>query len=492
MSDERDYQARLQSELRVFGDNEDVHDLPSSFSYLTNTHLAPLLKQVFGYASYEEMIVHYVDSHPSERDELRVISLGSGNCDLELEVAGLCRRRCRFTCYELNPEMIERARTAAAGQGLLDRFEFVVGDINALALSDTFDVVLANHSLHHFVALEHIFAEVARCMEPASVFLINDMIGRNGHLFWGASLDLCNRLWSVLPKPLKYNHLLQRRFARREQFDCAKDSFEGVRAQDILPLLDQTFAFKDFAPFFALASRFVDRDYGSNFDTTDPLHRSLLDAIWNLDDFALRSKALKPTQMLAALVRKDAPLETRRHLYFETPAEAYALDDSACYETFDFPGGVDTVPLGTTLGFGRAGGGNRYKLSGWREAEERASWSVGQAATLELPFEGCAEPVSLVARCSAFLAPGVLDQQTVHVTVNDHRCATWIFRDTATEERFASIPADVLAQGGHVTVVFETPDASAPASLGAGADTDALGLALVELTFSPLRPSVGV
>ncbi len=81
---------------------------------------------------------------------------------------------------------------------MLERFEkilepslrplFTLADVDLnridTGISGQFDGVMASHSLHHLVELEHIFDWVKEVLRPGCVFAINDMIGRNGHMRW--------------------------------------------------------------------------------------------------------------------------------------------------------------------------------------------------------------------------------------------------------------------------------------------------------------------
>ena len=61
---------------------------------------------------------------------------------------------------------------------------------------------MANHSLHHVLALEHLFAQVSATLREDGVFVVNDMIGRNGHQRWPEALDLLQRIWAGDAGPL--------------------------------------------------------------------------------------------------------------------------------------------------------------------------------------------------------------------------------------------------------------------------------------------------
>jgi hypothetical protein len=90
-------------------------------------------------------------------------------------------------------------------------------------------------------------------------------------------------------------------------WDCSKEGFEGIRAQDILPLLVKIFNFKDFLGFLNITTVFIDRAFGHNFDPSDPKDRFLIDTIAILDDYYIEKGIIKPTQMVAAIGKKYFP-----------------------------------------------------------------------------------------------------------------------------------------------------------------------------------------
>jgi hypothetical protein len=146
----------------------------------------------------------------------------------------------------------------------------------------------------------------------------------------------------------------------RLQVDPSGYGFEGIRAQDILPLLDARFAVQDFAPFWCLANRFVDRDFGHGFDLSDPADRAFLDYVARLDEYCCRERLLRPTQLFAAFRRKDASV-TPRLLHGLTPGDVCAVTDAAFYERFEPEVAKRTQSLS----------GVRLLRRGWRRIRRR-------------------------------------------------------------------------------------------------------------------------
>ncbi len=332
------YINKIENEIKAYKNITNVHELPNIHIYVGHKYLKYLLMSKCKINSHEDLIlekINIIKKRKHEKD-ITICSLGSGNCDYELNLAKRNKLKCNFIFYEVNAHMLKRGQEMAESYKMTKQTEFIECDINSIKLNRQYDIILAVHSLHHFVELELIFDEVSKSLDEDSFFLINDMIGRNGHMFWKNTREIVNRLWLILPDELKYNRQMNNKFfSQRYQTDYRKgDGFEGIRAQDILPLLDKKFNFEVFASFFSIMNRFIDRDFGHNFDSGNDYHRSIIEMIWYMDDNICRNHLLKPTQMIASLVKKNVAVNNDRYTYFQKPSDLYNLNDSAVFDAY--------------------------------------------------------------------------------------------------------------------------------------------------------------
>ncbi len=179
---------------------------------------------------------------------------------------------------------------------------------------EKYDVVIANHALHHFVELEKLFDGIHRCLRKDGFFITCDMIGRNGHMRWPEALELVHEFWKELPRNYRFNHQLQRSEDLYQNWDCSVDSFEGIRAQDILPLLVGRFHFDLFIGYGNVVDVFVERGFGPNFDADAEWDRSFIDRIQACNQQALEAGRVTPTQMIAALCTTPRETKVYKHL----------------------------------------------------------------------------------------------------------------------------------------------------------------------------------
>jgi SAM-dependent methyltransferase len=309
-----EYDARVAAELETYADQEEVHDLPEIYHYWSNRYVGPLLAEV-GLSSldgfWEREIAWVCARRGSER--ARLVSLGAGNGDIEINLATRLRDagvdNLELTLVELNSTMLDRALTLADEVGIADRVTTVQADFNAWRADGVADIYFAHHSLHHVLALEKMFDEVARSLAADGCFLVNDMIGRNGHQRWPEAAGLVNQLWSVTPERYRFNHYLQQVDDVYWDIDCSSEGFEGIRAQDVLPLLLDRFHPGTYITFANVIDPFVDRVYGPNFDLGNPRDVAFIDAVARIDDATLDLGVTTPTHIFASF--HNSPVDCR-------------------------------------------------------------------------------------------------------------------------------------------------------------------------------------
>lgn len=314
------YNQKIDEEIRTYEKVANVHDLPSIYSYWSNKHLRPKF-ETLGFGNPNAFYLHYIHRVALEKPgrPCRILSVGAGNCDTEVHLAeallqdGL--RDFAFECLDLNSQMLARGQSLVREYNLSSHFGFIQADINDWSVEKSYDIIIANQSLHHFVELETLFEKTYLALADTGFFLTNDMIGRNGHMRWPEALELVQACWSLLDEKYKWNHQLQRLELVYDNWDCSASGFEGIRAQDILPLLLNRFHFESFVGFANLINIFIDRGFGHNFDAGDVKDCLFIDFVSGLDDYFIEAGKITPTQMLAAMTKTPGgPTRTYKHL----------------------------------------------------------------------------------------------------------------------------------------------------------------------------------
>ena len=300
------YAARLRREQAYYAERTQVHDLPPIFHYWSNRYLRPKL-ETFGFAHPDAFFAHYVGRalKAGGAGGGSVVSIGAGNCDTEIRLAqALAADGCAgFTieCIDLNPRMLERGAADAKAAGVFDSMRFTQADFNAWTPARRYDAVVANQSLHHVLALEHLLDAIGAALSPHGLFVTSDMIGRNGHQRWPEARAIVDEFWAELPRAYRRNLQLGRLEETFLDWDCAVDGFEGIRAQDVLPLLIERFAFDLFIAFGNVIDPFIDRSFGHHFDANNARDRDFIDRVHARDEAEIAAGRLTPTHMMAVM-----------------------------------------------------------------------------------------------------------------------------------------------------------------------------------------------
>jgi SAM-dependent methyltransferase len=314
------YNARVASEIGIYRDCVDVHNLPPVFHYWSNRYLRPKMEP-HGFSDPPGMFLLAFGQQCAKHagaSKVRFLSAGSGNCDTEVAIATGLRAKgyTDFTieCLDLNPSMLQRGARYAQERGVANNMEFVEADLNTWTAQREYHAVMADQSLHHVMELEWLFGQIRQSLHPAGTFVISDMIGRNGHLRWPRALAIVREFWKSLPPAYRYNCASGRYEAVFQDADCSSVSFEGIRAQDIVPLLKLNFDFRLAIGFGNIIDPFIDRSFGPNFDPSRAWDREFIDRVHRRDEEEISSGRLLPTHLLAML----SPLATAANI----PAKA--------------------------------------------------------------------------------------------------------------------------------------------------------------------------
>ncbi len=309
--DEQTYASKVEKESAFYNT---LHSQSESLTEPANAALACALDKLQEKVRKQLGLTvwDFVAKAVNERPGCRLLSLGSGPSGTEINLAKNFTVPYRFHCMDINPELLAKGEARCHELGL--PFQFTPQDINKLSLlPHSYDIVFSHAALHHFVALEHIFSQVKQALKSDGLFILYEAIPRNGMLMWPETNEVVQEIWRTLPDRLKYDHSYGEPVFSpdRPDRDLSADGFECIRSQDIYPLLKKMFHVEIEIPGFTLMRRFVDSDFGPNYDMSNPEDAALVERLWELDEQYLTSGKLKPDAIFMVL-RSEAPKPARR------------------------------------------------------------------------------------------------------------------------------------------------------------------------------------
>lgn len=318
----KEYQEKMAAEIARYKDKKNIHDKISIQQYWTSTYLKPLINN-FGFNNIWSIYVQYIGKFANTKSHVNIVSIGAGNCEPEVNIAFFLKRKgienFTFECLDINPSMLERGAKLAEKKGLEANFKFTLCDINDWQAEQPYDIIIALQCLHHFTELEMLFDKIYNFLSADGYFMTQDMIGRNGHMRWPETLKYVEQLWSELDEKYRYHVKFSEQQNEYVNYDYSSHGFEGIRAQDILPLLVDKFHFDLFIHWGGITDVFINKAFGPNFDANNPKDIEFMDKAHLLNYKKMLTGEVKPTQMIAAMT-KQYP-KNPRWLYGKNPKD---------------------------------------------------------------------------------------------------------------------------------------------------------------------------
>jgi SAM-dependent methyltransferase len=220
---------------------------------------------------------------------IEVLSLASGYCGHELDLARGMTRPYKITCTDLNELIFERARDIAGAENL--NLDFQLEDLNFITIEPgRYDLIFAHAAIHHVINLEYLFGQIAGGLSPTGIFQLTEVVGKNRKLIWDRNERYANALLEMMPERLTHGM----RLAVGED----GEGMEGIRQQDILPLLR-----KQFVPLFehrhGAFMRFIctHPELSVTFDPNDAEALRCLEFLIASDDCAVKYGVLEPLEI---------------------------------------------------------------------------------------------------------------------------------------------------------------------------------------------------
>lgn len=229
----------------------------------------------------------YVENFVNNRKFTKILSIGSGPCAVEMEIAKNFKSDYQWDCIDINENLIRTATDRAKEQGL--NLNPIVGDINEVNFEKEYDLIFAVASLHHFITLEKLFTQINNALKDDGEFVTYEPICKSGIFLYRRQRILLSLIFLLLPSKYRLNHQdyggekkLDRFF---HEFDRSGWTFECIRSGDIAPLLKKHFKTKHWGRGMTFLRRISDSIYGPNFNLKSTKDRIVANLLCYIDRF---------------------------------------------------------------------------------------------------------------------------------------------------------------------------------------------------------------
>jgi SAM-dependent methyltransferase len=501
------YDELVARQVEQYRETNEMHDLSPIFHYWSSKYIGPNFYSLTGYDNHIDFYASYFQKSLQVTESNFLLSIGSGDCSMEIEIVKKLLSRGQkgffFICLELSPIFVEKARMKIDEEGLSDVLTVSQTDLNTWQPKEMFSGIMAHHSLHHILNLEHLFRLIKNHLSARGKFITCDMIGRNGHMRWPEALWIVREIWDRLPRKYKYSHQMRRYDDYFENWDCSTEGFEGIRAQDILPLLIEFFSFEVFYGFGNLIDLFVDRSFGPNYDPQNPEDVQFIDSVHQLDEKLISENILSPTSMVAVLVNEPVQ-ETKTYKNWTpdfvvrrplaqprmTSIESFLATMPYKLRETDDPLNIkkpEKYKLDTVILFGKNGTGKQHFKYGWDVPEENFTWSLGEIAALQFPMEKkITHPLDIVIKMIPYRST-VYDTTSIEIMINGINVKTTEFKKD--NPHLLIVKANVEKQMLNpemLEISFGLPHRRQP-QYEEGSDIRTLGIAIISLQMKRAR-----
>jgi len=482
------YDRAVAGQHRQFPSADGMHEQPPIFGYWSEKYLRAKSKDRVSDVSIDKFFASAIVDAANASGIARVLSVGAGDATQEILIAKqlqlMGREDIEIICADLTPALIADAGVKIAEAGLQGRLTARLVDLNRNFPTEPVGAVMVIDALHHILNLEGLFEQVDNAIGRSGSFIFRDVIGRNGHMRWPEVLESLRALWPRLPERFRQHYIKGTVDLWFENFDCSVEGFEGIRSQDIMPLLADRFDFDQLLTYGGLVDVFVDRIFGWNFDPEQDEDRAFIESLQAAEDSLTASGALKPTQIYAVARRRG---EGRQPL-LNAQARWAVRDPTAIFPPADLAAAGLKIPyalepLGRPEVTARAGATLRYAEAspslaslrwGWQQPEATHVWSYREDSAIALDVQSGV--VALVLHTIGYVAPE-LGPQTITVTANGAVIGQIVH---ATPYAYA-ITRLTLPPGTEEVLLRFLPDQSRRPERDGGVDGRAIGFALVSI-----------
>ncbi|WP_299118665.1 methyltransferase domain-containing protein [uncultured Winogradskyella sp.] len=151
---------------------------------------------------------HTVNQFLKDKQNLKMLSLGSGECSSELLFAEHSNFKA-IICSDIAEKRLNKAEKIAKEKGL-DNIRFQIQDANKLSeIEDQFDIIYFKASLHHFRNIEYLLEnKIKPLLKNDGFLIIDEFVGPTRLQFPKHQIKAINKALQLIPKPFRKRYKL--------------------------------------------------------------------------------------------------------------------------------------------------------------------------------------------------------------------------------------------------------------------------------------------
>ena len=237
--------------------------------------------------------INYIDFLTQDflknKSNLRLLSLGSGICNREIELAEHSSIFKEIICVDIAENLLKIAKDSAEKKGIqnikfininIEDFEFKKND---------FDIVFFKSSLHHFNKIENLLSgKIKQTLKPKGCLIINEFVGATRHQFSKNQINYINKAIALIPK--KFRTRFKSKFYKNKYRGVGilrmiiADPSECIDSSSIMPSIHKHFKTIVEKPYGGNLLMSALRDISHHFYTLNKEKEAVLNNLFLLED----------------------------------------------------------------------------------------------------------------------------------------------------------------------------------------------------------------
>ncbi|WP_026775616.1 class I SAM-dependent methyltransferase [Polaribacter sp. Hel_I_88] len=238
--------------------------------------------------------IEYLTNHfLKEKKELRLLSLGSGICNREIDLAKHSSIFKEIVCVDIADNLLQIAAKSAKEKNI-NNITFLAENIDDFDFKENdFDIVFFKSSLHHFDKIDDFLSgKIKQTLKPNGLLIINEFVGATRHQFSKVQIKAINE--AILSIPKKFRIRFKSTFLKNKYRGVGvlrmimADPSECIDSESIMPAIHKHYKTVLEKPYGGNLMLSALRDISHHFYELNKEKEDVLNTLFKLEDNYLK------------------------------------------------------------------------------------------------------------------------------------------------------------------------------------------------------------
>ena len=228
-----------------------------------------------------------------DKKDLKLLSLGSGTCNKEIDLAEHTSIFKEIVCIDIAQNLLDIAAENAKNKNL-DNITFLAQNIDLIEFKQNeFDIVFFKSSLHHFDNIPSFLTQkIKNTLKPDGLLIINEFVGATRLQFKKHQIRAINEALAMIPKKFRTRYKSN---IRKNKYRGAgllrmiiADPSECIDSENIMPTIHDNFKTIIEKPYGGNLIMSALRDISHHFFELNEEKEKVLNILFHLEDSYLK------------------------------------------------------------------------------------------------------------------------------------------------------------------------------------------------------------